>query len=200
MRLQFKEAGEALALFSAMPTSTTTSSDLHRTVSSQVRCWRPHGQHGMCVPITSTPPTSQERPRLGGTPSEIILSLLEIATASRALVEIMGSSASSSAVLYTRWCAFCFVRVSMPPPNQTRAYLPCITCCTREKHTRAHMRALLPVRSRFCARSIACASLAPRRSLLREVLVPDHHPGHFGYFQLRLLALVASLLHGSVPA
>ena len=102
--------------------------------------------------------------------------------------------------LYTRWCAFCFVRVSMPPPNQTRAYLPCITCCTREKHARAHMRALPPVRSRFCARSIACASLAPRRSLLREVLVPDHHPGHFGYFQLRLRALVASLLHGSVSA
>ena len=102
--------------------------------------------------------------------------------------------------LYTRWCAFCFVRVSMPPPNQTRAYLPCITCCTREKHARAHMRALPPVRSRFCARSIACASLAPRRSLLREVLVPHHHPGHFGYFQLRLRALVASLLHGSVSA
>ena len=73
MRLQFKDAGEALALFSAMPTSTTTSSDPYWTASWQVRCWRPHGQHGMCVPITSTPPTSQERPRSGGTSSEIIL-------------------------------------------------------------------------------------------------------------------------------
>ena len=102
--------------------------------------------------------------------------------------------------LYSRLCAFCFERESKPPPNQTCAYPPSITCCTREKHARAHTRALPPVRSRFCARSIACASLAPRRSLLREVLVPHHHPGHFGYFQLRLRALVASLLHGSVSA
>ena len=134
-----------LAFFSAMPTSTTTSSDPYWTASWQVRCWRPHGQHGMCIPITSTLPTSQDRPRLGGTPSEIILSLLEIATASRALVEIMGSSASSSAVLYTRWCAFCFERESLPPPNETCAYPPCITCCMREKHARAHTRVLLPV-------------------------------------------------------
>ena len=143
--LQLEYVGEALVFFSVMPTLTMTFLDLHRTASWQVRCWRPHGQHGMCIPITSTLPTSQDRPRLSVTLSDIILSLLEIATASRPLVEIMGSSASSSAVLYTRWCAFCFERESLPPPNETCAYPPCITCCMREKHARAHTRALLPV-------------------------------------------------------
>ena len=173
---------------------------LTRPGSWQARCWNPHGQHVTCAPITSTPPTSQVRPLSGGAPSEITLPLVVLSTTSRPCSLIGGQPASSSAALYTRRCAFCIMRVSMPPPNLTCAYHSCITCCTREKHTRAHTRALPPVRSRFCARSIACASLAPRRSLLREVLVPHHHPGHFGYFQLRLRALVASLLHGSVSA
>ena len=164
-----------------------------------MRCWRPHGQHGMCIPITSTPPTSQERTRSRSSLRYFIFSLVKFSTTSRAYLLIDRLLNEIKRSLYTRRCAFCFERESKPPPNQTCAYPPSITCCTREKHARAHTRALPPVRSRFCARSIACASLAPCRSLLREVLVPDHHPGHFGYFRLRLRALVASPLHGSAP-
>ena len=61
----------------------------------------------------------------------------------------------SSAACYTYRCAFCFGRVSMRPPVRSCVHHPCITCCTRNTLTRAHTRALLPVRSRFCARLIA---------------------------------------------
>ena len=103
--------------------------------------------------------------------------------------------------LYTRWCAFCFVRVSMPPPNQTRAYLPCITCCTREKHTRAHMRALPPVRSRFCARLIPPCFLRtsqvttprvfgrrPSSWRLRLLAARAAHAGAFSFFRIVRIA------------
>ena len=145
LSFQIKDAGEALALFSAMPTSTTTFMDLDRTASRHVRCRRPQGQHGMCDPITTTPPTTQERPRSGGTMSENILSQVKQSTTSRACSLIGGLSASSSAALYTRRCAFYFERESMPPPNQACAYPSYITCCMREKHTRAHTLPLLPV-------------------------------------------------------
>ena len=39
--------------------------------------------------------------------------------------------------LYTRWCAFCFVRVSMPPPNQTHAYTFPASHAARVRSTRA---------------------------------------------------------------
>ena len=183
-----------------MPRCPTSSVDLYRAASWQVRCWRPHGQHGMCVPITSTPPTSQERTRSRSSLRYFIFSLVKFSTTSRAYLLIDRLLYEIKRSLYTRRCAFCFERESKPPPNQTCAYPPSITCCTREKHTRAHTRALPPVRSRFRARSITSASLAPRRSFLRAVLEPDHHPGHSRYFELRLRALVMSILCGAAAA
>ena len=101
---------------------------------------------------------AQAMPRSSSSSNELPETEREISTTSRALVEIMGYSTRSSAALTHKGALLFRAREhapARPDMRRTCVHHPYITCCTRNIHTRAHTRALLPARSRFCARLIA---------------------------------------------
>ena len=145
-------------------------------------------------------PPAQAMPRSSSTSNELPEAEREIATTSRACPEIMGSSTRSSAAWTHKGALFVYGARAHPR-------LFGHACTIRAPHaargtpTRARTRAhCFPFDRAFCARSIPHASFAPRRSLLGEFLEPDHHPGHFRYFEHRLRALVISVVRGSAAA
>ena len=114
----------------------------------------------------------------------------------------------SSAAGYTRRCAFCFGRASMRPLVRTCVHHPCITCCTLYTHTRAHTRALLPIRSRFLravdpycfphtSQVISLQDVGARASCRRLSIptAPTAHAGAVRFF--RIVRSAVRFCHGA---
>ena len=133
------------------------------------------------LPLHLHAPHAQAMPRSSSSSNELPEAEREISTTSRALVEIMGYSTRSSATLTHKGALFVSgARACARPSGHA--------CTIHTSHaargtsirvrTRAHY---CPLDRVFARGRSPHASVARRRSLLREFWGADHHPGGYGY-------------------